>query len=448
LIKNDTTINIKAIFANKMPLLTPDYTRYLLSLLVCIPLSYIQRFIGDASKFRWAKHVYNIICCIAITEYLYFRGSILVSMIPLILLWYSQRYVVSKQLQKRKRLWILCGVWVTSMLYLSVFQINRMLSYWLLPTIDVTTTQMMVTVRMTQFATKVYQGQYDNRYPSLIEFLGFNYYVPSFMVGPIITLKEYRDWIDSSESDSVELSSEDMKQLVFLSYKSAIFFALTSFGIVFFDPFISVNGSTIFNISPLVFKLVFLYISIGLVRFKYYFAWSLAEIKFIISGMWKYTSHKGRNIDIPAIETAGSPHQLLNAWNISVNLWLKNCVYKVLLGLDIARGYAIISTNIVSALWHGFYPGYYLAFIGGGMATILHQKWRNVTTFSKSNNVYYERISRVFMSLLLIFVGGPFVLCDFWYSLDYYTTLNLYGFVMLGFGAIAVYVLDKKSKSN
>jgi len=50
-------------------------------------------------------------------------------------------------------------------------------------------------------------------------------------------------------------------------------------------------------------------------------------------------------------------------------MWLKYYVYMRLLnrnkkGVQIVP---IISTFVVSAIWHGFYPGYYMFFISSGL---------------------------------------------------------------------------------
>ena len=204
-----------------------------------------------------------------------------------------------------------------------------------------------------------------------------------------------------------------------------------------------------FSRLPFILKIMYVYLAIGLARVKYYFGWCLSEIKFVASGAYRYTTHKGRNVDIPSIEMAGSPHELLNAWNISTNLWLKDCVYKLLMELKVAQGYAILSTNFVSALWHGFYPGYYLTFIGGGIGTMIHRSWRKlITPGNLESNKIYDYSSKVYMGLLMIFLCGPFMLCDFWYSMTFYMTLKFYGFVMLGVGGCIVYILNKKYVSS
>lgn len=53
-------------------------------------------------------------------------------------------------------------------------------------------------------------------------------------------------------------------------------------------------------------------------------------------------------------------------WNISVTKWLKYYVYLRMMPNDKKRGgtnvKAAFTTFLVSAIWHGFYPGFYLFF--------------------------------------------------------------------------------------
>lgn len=69
------------------------------------------------------------------------------------------------------------------------------------------------------------------------------------------------------------------------------------------------------------------------------------------------------------IEFSYKVKDFLDAWNISVHMWLKYYVYLRLVKKD-KKGIQIVpilSTFVVSAIWHGFYPGYYLFFISSGL---------------------------------------------------------------------------------
>lgn len=47
---------------------------------------------------------------------------------------------------------------------------------------------------------------------------------------------------------------------------------------------------------------------------------------------------------------------------MGTNRWLRNIVYE-----RVPKKYGTILTFSLSALWHGFYPGYYLTFASGAL---------------------------------------------------------------------------------
>lgn len=52
----------------------------------------------------------------------------------------------------------------------------------------------------------------------------------------------------------------------------------------------------------------------------------------------------------------------INNWNIGTNQWLRMVAYE-----RVPKKYATFLTFSLSALWHGFYPGYYLTFASGAL---------------------------------------------------------------------------------
>ncbi|CAG8734794.1 19234_t:CDS:2, partial [Gigaspora rosea] len=118
-------------------------------------------------------------------------------------------------------------------------------------------------------------------------------------------------------------------------------------------------------------------------RFRYYVIWLLAEGSCILSGIG-FNGYDGNgyvkwnrvtNIDIIGYETADNIKQLLESWNMNTNKWLKNYVYlRVTQPGQKPDFFSTITTFGISAIWHGFYPGYYLTFITGAFVQNLHRK--------------------------------------------------------------------------
>ena len=58
---------------------------------------------------------------------------------------------------------------------------------------------------------------------------------------------------------------------------------------------------------------------------------------------------------------------IVREWNVSTNQWLNTYIYQRL-----GRTFrANLFTYLVSAVWHGFYPGYYFTFVSGAFYTAL-----------------------------------------------------------------------------
>lgn len=52
----------------------------------------------------------------------------------------------------------------------------------------------------------------------------------------------------------------------------------------------------------------------------------------------------------------------INNWNVGTNRWLRLVVYE-----RTPKKYGTLATFTLSALWHGFYPGYYITFATGAL---------------------------------------------------------------------------------
>ena len=112
----------------------------------------------------------------------------------------------------------------------------------------------------------------------------------------------------------------------------------------------------------------------------YLVGWCLMECGPIASGL----SYNGRDEKtgeakhdrvrscvIWELETSYRVKDFLAAWNISAHMWLKHYIFIRMLptGKKSAKSTAVASlaTFIVSAIWHGFYPGFYVFFLGAGL---------------------------------------------------------------------------------
>ena len=423
-----------------------DQIYFLCSVLISIPLSALFRSIPQNPKFKWIKHAYSILYAFIITKIVYFDTAIWYCLIPAMIVWAVGFIVNRYKVSKRTRLYVLISTWVTGFCYLSAFHINRMLVNWTTPIsqVDITTMQMMLIVKLTQFMTDVYHSKgYLEKYPSLLEWIGYICFIPSFLVGPVLKLDEYQNYIKHNTCHPTP--TPIARQINVLNVKAVVLGMLTVIGIWKFSLFHVVDLEFASYRFPT--KLLYLYISIVLVRCKYYFMWTLAEIEYIASGSSPFVSHKGRNIDIVGIEMAQNTHTILSSWNISTNMWLKDTVYSQITDFGYSKNIGVLATNITSAIWHGFYPGYYIAFLVGGISTILGRMWRqNISKYiQKTQNQttikYYNYVKVPVMALILMFAGSPFILCDLRYSMTFFIRFRWYGYILMliGFGIVLLF---------
>jgi lysophospholipid acyltransferase len=108
-------------------------------------------------------------------------------------------------------------------------------------------------------------------------------------------------------------------------------------------------------------------------RTKYYGVWALTEGSCILSGIGyagvdpktgKASWDRLVNVKAWDLEMAQNTRGYLAAWNINTNSWLRNYVYLRVTPKGQKPGFAAsMATFATSAVWHGFYPGYYLAFV-------------------------------------------------------------------------------------
>jgi lysophospholipid acyltransferase len=108
-------------------------------------------------------------------------------------------------------------------------------------------------------------------------------------------------------------------------------------------------------------------------RTKYYGVWALTEGACILSGIGyagidvktgKANWDRLVNVKAYDLELAQNTRGYLGAWNINTNSWLRNYVYLRVTPKGQKPGFAAsMATFVTSAIWHGFYPGYYFAFV-------------------------------------------------------------------------------------
>ncbi|KAI8810569.1 MBOAT, membrane-bound O-acyltransferase family-domain-containing protein [Cladochytrium replicatum] len=250
---------------------------------------------------------------------------------------------------------------------------------------DHTSPMMVLVIKTTSFAWSVHDGTrrkdrltQDEKdlaiksFPGLLEYLGYVFFFPTFLAGPALNFRDYQMFIDS-EAPMDRIPSvviPTIKQLglgLILSAVYAVFSSRFNYWFCLTDTYL--NQWSFWK------RVAFVQAAALLTKAQYYAGWKLAEGACTMVGVsYNGVDEKGRekwdrviNIDIRRCEFAQSPKEVTDHWNIRTTLWLRRCVYNRVGG---SRSLAKLLTYVVSAFWHGFYPGYYFAFVLGALSNV------------------------------------------------------------------------------
>jgi lysophospholipid acyltransferase len=165
----------------------------------------------------------------------------------------------------------------------------------------------------------------------------------------------------------------------------------------------------------------------------------------------------GLNVNILEIETAQNIYQITNNWNICTNEWLKDHIYKRSIILGFKKQHSTYITNIVSALWHGFYPGYIITFVTGGMLTELGRLIRsqirpyfllkNETNFDIVKQIY-DIICLFMVTILMAYTTVPFQVFGFWETYAIWYNLYFVGHILMGIAVVLLFIESTLNKNK
>ncbi|XP_039753830.1 lysophospholipid acyltransferase 1 isoform X1 [Pararge aegeria] len=359
-----------------------------------------------------------------------------------------------------------------SMLYLSCLHVHRQLYHTGDYTLDITGPLMVITQRVTSLAYSLQDtltkkeinansmgpsSEKDQsrmvKIPSPLEYFSYTLAFQTLMCGPVVF---YTDYITFIEGDVVNENqkniSEDRKEpsprlAVLYKVAGSVAAAVLYLSLAKKYPLTALEELTdptseVARSWSVLYLLWYAYLSTLVVRCKYYHAWLLSEAICNNSGMgfngydndgcpkWDKMS----NIDVFGFEFAQNFRDAVASWNKNTNAWLRNVAYE--------RGGAAWRTARVyalSALWHGFHPGYYLTFFAGGLFTIAAKKVRAFARpmflESRPKKLVYDALTFMTTRVAMTYATVPFVLLHLSPSLAFYGRLH-YSLHFIALGAI------------
>lgn len=263
--------------------------------------------------------------------------------------------------------------------------------------------------------------------PSFCEFMGFFFHFPSVLCGPIVYYNDYLNFINQPQGKSPE-PGRWMAAAKKLSISVGCAILHLSLNPMFDVTFLRTEQFQVH--SPVYVRFGYILVLTMLARLKYYVAWHLGEVISNVSGLgfngydflhrpkWDLLS----NMDLWKFETCLSMRDAIIAWNKTTQTWLRRTAYD-----RVPKKLSVLATYVLSALWHGFYPGYYLTFLGGAIFTIAARNGRRVIRPMFQQGVIlprvYDTITFILTRLTIAYAAFPFVILDFKGSYDIYRSL-------------------------
>lgn len=336
--------------------------------------------------------------------------------------------------------------------------------------VDITGAQMVLVMKLSAFCWNVADGTLsDNQLsdfqkdrvlaelPGFLDYAGWVFFFPALLAGPAMDFAEYRRWLDTSMFDvpsTVDASKKPptrKKRRIPRSATPALW--KLAQGLVWILLFLLCSGS--YNPTLLVSdsymdhgllkRIWLMYLTNFVARMKYYGVWSMTEGACILSGIGyngvdpvtgKIAWDRVTNIKPLGVELAQNTRAYLGNWNIKTNVWLRNYVYLRVTPMGKKPGFrASLATFTTSAIWHGFYPGYYLSFVLASFIQTVAKNFRRyfrpffidpATQKPTSGKIYYDIFSFLVTQTAFSFATTPFLVLGFADSVKVWARVYFY----------------------
>ncbi|XP_073081124.1 lysophospholipid acyltransferase 1 isoform X4 [Manis javanica] len=280
--------------------------------------------------------------------------------------------------------------------------------------------------------------------PSFLEYMSYLLNFMSVIAGPCNNFKDYLAFIEGRQTHmkllEVNRKQKGLHSLPAPSPTGAVIYklGLTLVSLLLFltltktFPVTCLADDWFVHKANFLTRLFYLYVVMQASKPKYYFAWTLADAVnnaagFGFSGVdkngnfcWDLLS----NLNIWKIETATSFKMYLENWNIQTATWLKRVCYE-----RVPR-YPTVLTFVLSALWHGVYPGYYFTFLTGTLITVAARTVRNHCRHyflsSKALKAAYDVATWAATQLAVSYTVAPFVMLAVEPTISLYKSMYFY----------------------
>nr|XP_020637322.1 lysophospholipid acyltransferase 1 isoform X4 [Pogona vitticeps] len=316
------------------------------------------------------------------------------------------------------------------------------------------------------FSYGILTTDFSGTKPTLLEYLSYHLNFLSIIAGPCSNYKDYIAFIEGRHVQmkllDVHWKQKGFDRLPDPSPMGAVLHKLciTLVSLLLFltftksFPVTSIVDNEFINKSSFLSRLGLLYVVVQASKPKYYFAWTLADLISNAAGYGFSGVERGNfhwdllsNLNIRNIEMATSFKMYVQNWNIQTTAWLRRVCY------ERAPRYPTALTFLLSAIWHGVYPGYYFTFITGILMTLAARAVRNNCRHfflsQKPLKLGYDIATWMVTQLAVSYTVAPFIL------LAVEPTIKLYKSLYFHMHILCVFVLlilpnrsQKRTKSQ
>lgn len=345
---------------------------------------------------------------------------------------------------------VLCA----SMGYLSMFHLYRVFFLYQSYVLDIGGPLMIITQKVTLLAFSIHDGftrkekdltkaQKNHAIaalPGTLEYFSYILHFQGVMVGPMVFYNDYIEFIEGSQFLKHNINSNGDRTFFEPSPISEVVKKVLASLI---SGYILLKGTHLYPMNQLMdddfidnvsfgYKMWYIMMATAVTRFKYYHAWLLSEAIYNNSGLgfngYKTdgTSRWDRitNVKVLTFESATNMREAISNWNISTNYWLRFIVYE-----RVPKKYGTIVTFLFSAIWHGFYPGYFISFVSTALIVTAARTARNLFRHrfqkNETTQIVYDILTMLTTRIFIGYVTFPFILREFKASARLYMSLYM-----------------------
>lgn len=138
----------------------------------------------------------------------------------------------------------------------------------------------------------------------------------------------------------------------------------------------------------------------------------------------------------------------LDNWNITTQAWLRRIVYD---RLKSGSG-KTLGVFILSAFWHGFYPGYYITFILLAFSVYGGRKVRKIMRPYFQNNevlkTLYAIVGWINTLFIICYSTASFVVLEFWPTIEFYNSFYWIGHIVMALLLLVLPLMNTNCVKN